>query len=58
MRKETPLDSISHTSLAISDTSLGMLENDWRRETPIDVLDTPAKANEELKLDYVMHTTV
>ncbi|XP_065900200.1 peroxidasin-like isoform X2 [Dysidea avara] len=58
MRKETPLDSISHTSLASSDTSLGMLENDWRRETPIEVMDTTANANEELKLDYVMHTAV
>ncbi|XP_065920337.1 gamma-aminobutyric acid type B receptor subunit 2-like isoform X2 [Dysidea avara] len=58
MRKETPLDSISHTSLAISDTSLETLENDWRRETPIEMMDTTAKANEELKLDYVIHTAV
>ena len=49
MRKETP-DDISDTSI-VSDNA----ENDysdWRRETPIEVLDTTATAigNEELQI--------
>ena len=46
MRKETPLDNISDTSI-ISENDY----SDWRRETPLEELDTTATAigNEELK---------
>ena len=50
MRKETPPDNISDTSIGMSDNA----ENDysdWHRETPLEVLGTTATAigNEELQ---------
>ena len=56
MRKETPPDNISDTSIGMSDNA----ENDysdWRRETPLEVLGTTATAIGNDELQRISETT-
>jgi len=43
MRKETPLDNNSDTSIVISEDDC----TNWRRETPVEELDTSLTGKEE-----------